>query len=163
MPDYGISRSGASAEDVFIALTGATKAERAALGDALLDGAYVEVKAASSTTLNQVRAVKYITLVAYSTPFETWYVVPAHDVVRLVTGKKRGQHTENPYESATLSLAHLGQYRVADVSEIGDAVRCAIAESARHPELKEAMDWVLKQARQLSIDSRNRVLGVLNG
>jgi hypothetical protein len=51
------------------------------MGDALLDDHPIEVKRASANTLNQVRAVKYITLVAYHEPSDTWYVVPAHQVV----------------------------------------------------------------------------------
>jgi len=62
---FGISGGGADAESRFIALTGATPAARAADGDAILGGNLVEVKGASALTLNQVRATKYITLVAY--------------------------------------------------------------------------------------------------
>ena len=65
------------------------------LGDAELGGAFVEVKKATAATLNQVRAVKYIPLVAYHEPTDTWYVVPAHVIVCLVASKGRGQHTEN--------------------------------------------------------------------
>lgn len=61
----------------------------------MLDGCPIEVKSATSNTLNQVRAVKYIPLVAYHVPTEAWFVVPAPDVVRLVSSKARGQHTEN--------------------------------------------------------------------
>ncbi len=63
---FGISSGGADAESQFIALTGATQAPRAADGDAVLEGHLVEVKRASSATLNQVRATKYITLVVPS-------------------------------------------------------------------------------------------------
>lgn len=105
----GISRGGADAEELFRSLTGATIAERAALGDAIVDGRYVEVKKATSATLNQVRAVKYIPLVALSVPEMTWYVIPANEIVRQCARKRRGQHTENPFESATLSLNNLGR------------------------------------------------------
>jgi len=58
---FGISGGGADAESRFIALTGATPAARRADGDALIEGHLVEVKSASRSTLNQVRATKYIT------------------------------------------------------------------------------------------------------
>ncbi len=74
---FGISHGGRSAEDLFISLTGAQRVDKAALGDAVLEGRHVEVKHASSSTLNQVRAVKYIPLVVYHSPSTAWYVVPA--------------------------------------------------------------------------------------
>jgi hypothetical protein len=146
----GISRSGADAEEVFAALTGASKAPAAALGDAVLDGHYVEVKKASSTTLNQVRAVKYITLVAYSSTEERWYVVPASEVVRQCTLKRRGQHTENPFESSTLSLRNLAAHAVAEPAGLRGAVVAAIEEAQRYPALKELMDRVLAESKALA-------------
>src|SRR5436190_7171588 len=112
-PGSGISRGGADAEDLFIALTGATRAERAALGDADVDGHEVEVKKAASATLNQVRAVKFIPLVALFLPEGRWFVIPASEIVRQCAKKTRGQHTENPFESATLSLNNLRGYALA--------------------------------------------------
>jgi hypothetical protein len=49
---FGISSSGKKAEQLYLSLTGATAAPRAALGDAVLEGRYVEVKQASKQTLN---------------------------------------------------------------------------------------------------------------
>jgi len=47
-------------------------------------------------------------------PTDEWYVVPAHVVVAEVSQKRRGQHTENPFESATLSLNILRPWKVED-------------------------------------------------
>lgn len=153
----GISRGGADAEDVFLRLTGATKAPSAALGDAVLDGRYVEVKHASSPTLNQVRAVKYITLVAYAVTEERWYVVPASEVVRQCALKRRGQHTENPFESATLSLRNLTGYAVADPARLRAAVLGAIEEAERYPALKDLMERVLAESKALAARSIEEV------
>src|SRR5665648_452929 len=107
MSAFGISGGGRKAEEAFRQLTGADKAPRASAGDAVIDGCPIEVKNATANTLNQVRAVKYIPLVAYHQATSTWYVVPAQHVVRLVSGRVRGQHTENPFESATISVKNL--------------------------------------------------------
>lgn len=149
----GISSGGANAEGVFLGLTGAVKAPKAALGDAVLDGHFVEVKKASSSTLNQVRAVKYMTLVAYSSTQDRWYVVPASAVVRQCASKTRGQHTENPFESATLSLGNLTAYVVADPSTLRAAVLAAVDEARKYPELAKLMARVLEESRTLAVRS----------
>ncbi len=64
-PSYGISGGGRSAEAMFRELTGAEPSAEAAKGDATLEGYQVEVKRATSNTVNQVRAVKYIPVVVY--------------------------------------------------------------------------------------------------
>lgn len=149
----GISRSGDSAEELFRRLTGATKAPAAAVGDAVLCDHHIEVKKASSKTLNQVRAVKYITLVAYHVDEDRWYVVPANEIVRQCATKVRGQHTENPFESATLSLANLAAWAVADPTQLRERVCAAIKEAAKHPELKTLMERVLQESRDLAARS----------
>ena len=164
LPDRpGISTSGADAEATFRTLTGATKADRAALGDAVLDGHYVEVKKAGSRVLNQVRAVKYITLVAFFTPTKQWYVIPANEIVRQCAAKRRGQHTENPFESATLNLRKLGCCRLDDVAQLRTAVLEAIAEAERFPMLKTLMDEVLEKSRKLAEESVAEVREALHG
>ena len=152
-PKFGISAGGRSTEEKFRLLTGATKAARAALGDAVLDGHSIEVKRATSNTLNQVRAVKYITLVAFHEPTISWYVVPAHNVVIMVSNKSRGQHTENPFESATLSLGNLGKFRVPDENRLRHHVLAAIAESAKYPALRAEMHLVLSRSKELAVES----------
>ena len=159
---FGISAGGRSAEEAFRALTGATSAPKASEGDALLQGHPVEVKRATSVTLNQVRAVKYIPLVVHFEPADEWYVVPAHVVVAAVSQKTRGQHTENPFESATLSLNNLHAYKVAEAGGLRDATLHAIHESERFPELREAMTEVLRESRELADGSLRRVRGLLH-
>jgi hypothetical protein len=158
---FGISGGGRSAEEAFLALTGAQPSPTAAMGDAVLKGHPIEIKRASSNTLNQVRAVKYITLVVYYSPTDDWYVVPAHVVVAAVSVKSRGQHTENPFESSTLSVGNLHPYKLDDSSQLRQATLDAIAKSAKFPALKEAMDEVLLQSKGLAASSLQHVRQLL--
>jgi len=158
---YGISGGGRSAEDLFISATGAVEAPSASVGDALLEGHPVEVKRATSHTLNQVRPVKYITLVAYYEPTAAWYVIPAHVVVAEASRKGRGQHTENPFESCTLTLARLGRYRLESPTGLRSRTLEAIAESGGYVELQDEMHWVLEQGHRLSAECVERVSATL--
>lgn len=158
---FGISGGGRSAEDLFREMTGAAPAETAAQGDALLEGHPIEVKRATSATLNQVRAVKYLPIVVHYVPGDEWYVVPAHVVVAGVSQKRRGQHTENPFESATLSLNSLVAWRIEDPSRLREATLEAIAASDDYPELRAAMRDVLRESRDLADVSLERVRDLL--
>ncbi len=158
---FGISGEGRSAEQQFLALTGAEPAERAASGDAVLEGHLVEVKKATKNTLNQVRAVKYLPIVIYFEPTGSWYVIPAHRVVARVARKNRGQHTENPFESATLGLADFADLKVPDPADLREATLAAIAESEQYAELRDEMALVLRDARTLSEVSKDRIRIVL--
>lgn len=128
-----------------------------------MNGQDIEIKTATKSTLNQVRAVKYLPLVAYFIPTASWYVVPAHEVVRLVSRKARGQHTENPFESATLNLTQLSAFHVEGDGELLPAVHAAIASASRYPSLKAAMFEIRRKSSVLAQESRDAVLGVLEG
>ena len=127
----------------------------------MVDGSPVEVKKASKTTVNQVRAVKYIPLVVYYEPSGTWYVVPAHHVVRLVAPKARGQHNEIVFECSTLRVNQLGEFRVAKEADLLAATRFAIAAATKYPELKQEMERALREARKLARDTQARVQEIL--
>lgn len=158
---FGISGGGRSAEEAFRELTGADRSETASIGDAVLQGHPIEVKQATSWTLNQVRAVKYIPLVVYYKPNDAWYVVPAHVVVAGVSAKARGQHTENPFESATLSVGSLDAYKIEDGRMLRQATLDAVAKSAEFPALKQAMDEILQESKDLAASSIERVRELL--
>ena len=66
---------------------------------------HVDVKECNSNTINQVRAIRYQTLVIYNDG--VWFVIPPQEVVRLMAQKSRGQHTEIPFECANLTLSQL--------------------------------------------------------
>jgi hypothetical protein len=164
-----ISRSGDHAEDLFRKLTGAEISKGSALGDAVLEGHYVEVKkigirgkdGKSTTTINQVRAVKYLPLVIWSELNNEWFVLPPNAVVALAAQRSRGQHTEVPFESMTLSFRHLIGHEV-EASELRQATLEAIAEGERHPELREEMDWVRRAAKALAVESVERIQRLLD-
>jgi hypothetical protein len=158
---YGISGGGRSAEEAYILATGALHSPSSALGDAVLEGTSVEIKRASSNTLNQVRAVKYIPLVVYDQTSDDWFVVPAHVVVALVSGKTRGQHTENPFESATLSVQQLGPYKVTGTQDLRSATLEAIAAAEDYAPLRTEMQRVLVASKELAEESHRRVHATL--
>jgi len=157
----GISAAGGDAEARFRRVTGASPAGRAADGDALLDGHLVEVKAASTSTLNQVRAVKYLTIVVLDQRIDRWFVIPPHRVVRAVSTKARGQHTENPFESATLNLTAFSDCLLGEEVDLRTATLDAVEEGDRYPELREVMTDVAAQSKELATASRDRVQEVL--
>ncbi|MCH7971066.1 MAG: hypothetical protein IH960_08515, partial [Chloroflexi bacterium] len=158
----GISYMGGSAEERFFRITNATVPVQTSDGDAVLDGHLVEIKQGESTTINQVRAVKYIPLVYWSSRTESWYVVPPNEIVKLVAAKPRGQHTENPFESNTLSLAKVLRYKVEE-HELRQSVLDAVSDGASHSKLQQAMHFVLIESRKLAKKSRLLVNEALDG
>ena len=158
--DSGISHKGRKAEQRFREITGATKPDKASAGDALLDGRFVEVKETSTDTLNQVRPVKYSPLVAFDKRTSTWHVVPPDVVVRLSAQRKRGQHTENPFESVTLNLAKLSAFSVAE-GDLHSATIAAFERGDGRPDLKDAMKEVRDKASELAKWSRQHVSRLL--
>ena len=158
---FGISGGGRSSEDLFRQLTGAERPAKASLGDAVVDGHPVEIKSATKPTLNQVRAVKFIPLIVHDVPRDEWYVVPAHEVVKLVASKGRGQHTENPFESATLNLGSLSGFKV-EKARLRAAVVLALEAGNQHPKVRELMEEVLRESQKLSADSRRKVAELLD-
>ena len=157
----GISGAGREAERLFRELTRAEPAPLASDGDAELEGNLVEIKQASTNTLNQVRAVKYIPLAAFDTRSRQWYVVSPDDIVRLVANKTRGQHTENPFESATLSLRALDDHAVLDPSDLRQAVLSAIERGDRWPRLRDEMGRIRQRSCKLAHESLERVRRIL--
>lgn len=157
----GISGGGRPAERQFRFLTGASQPEKASDGDAVLDGRLIEVKGASANTLNQVRAVKYIPLAALDSRSGQWYVIPPDEIVRLVAQKRRGQHTENPFESATLSLRAITEFRVQNPSGLRQATLAAIERGDKWPELRQAMQDIRQHARNLADGSLEQVRRIL--
>lgn len=162
MSSFGISGGGRSAEELFREITGAGPTRRAAEGDALLEGHPIEVKQASSVTLNQVRAVKYLPIVVRYAPRDEWYVIPAHVVVVAVSQKQRGQHTENPFESATLNLNKLARWKIEGEQRLKSATLQAIADSEQFPMLREAMKDVLRESRELADESLRSIRELLH-
>lgn len=156
----GISHAGRIAEQRFREITGAAPTESAPDGDALLEGRPVEVKQASTNTLNQVRPVKYLPLVALDKRTSEWYVVPPDVVVYLAAQRDRGQHTENPFESVTLNLAKLSDFRVAE-ADLRSATIAAFRQGDRRSDLRAAMQEIHGRSSALAAWSREHVQQML--
>jgi hypothetical protein len=145
-----------------MAMTGATRAGTRASGNAVLQGRDVQIRQATTTTLNQVRAVRYIPLVVHRLPQDRWYVIPPQIVVAAVCLKARGQHTENPFESANLSLDDFEAYEVKQPGEkLRDATLRAAEDGDRFPELHEAMGRIVQRSRELAEQARDEVIQIL--
>jgi hypothetical protein len=156
-----IRKEGRIAENLFCQITGASKPTHSQDGNAVLDGYFIAIAKVGKDTINQVRAVKYLPLVAYDEPNDTWYVVPAHVLVAEVAKKDRGQHGEIAFECVNLSLSHFHQYRLDSKEELKARVLQAIAESNKFPDLKKRMAQVIDDAATLSKKSRTDVLAVI--
>lgn len=156
----GISNDGERVEVEFRRLTEFRKPTPARLGDAelTLDGQtkYVEVKKASSDTLNQVRPVKYSTLVAKDVRDGQWYVVPPQVVVAEAIDKGRGQHSESPFECCTLSLGKLLAYRTP-VGKLRDAVVEATRSGDALDGLPEVLRSHIERIRKVVEEDRARI------
>jgi hypothetical protein len=101
---------------------------------------HVDVKDCQSSSVNQVRAIRYQTLVIYNEG--VWYVIPPQEVVRLVAQRSRGQHTEIPFECANISLTQIQSvYRCSD-SQLAERVYASIrmGHQQQYIEVKEVMD-----------------------
>ena len=70
----------------------------------------------------------------------------------------RGQHTENPFESTTLSLTRLSNFKVTNEKLLREAVLAAIAESSKFPKLRGAMHRILARSKH-SLQSRPNSFG----
>jgi len=144
----GISNSGLSAEKYYMQITGASKSKNKVDGDFCFGDDNGEIKEAVET-INQVRAVKYIPLVVYNSKDNAWYVVPPNVIVNLVSKKKRGQHTENQFECATLSINKISAYQVVE-NNLKQETLNAIEEGRKHPELKIMMQNILADCKNMA-------------
>jgi hypothetical protein len=124
-----IRHAGDSAKELFRQLvTNVRRSNDLSAGDTevFLDNEWhhIDVKECRSNTINQVRAIRYETLVIHS--HNVWFVIPPQEVVRLVSQKSRGQHSEIPYECANLSLNNIDTvYRCSD-SQLAERVYSAV-------------------------------------
>lgn len=128
---------------------------------------YVEVKTcrvAVSGTINQARAIKYLTIAVHApTRRVPWIVLPAHVVLRRVAVRARGQHSEVAFENSTLTLAAWVDAFACTEQELPDRVAEAIRAAAKFPELKRSMDLLLYDLKRLSYRTRDEVRQILAG
>lgn len=154
-----IRREGDHAENEFRRLVPrAEKSDDQKSGDArlLVDGTvyYLEIKQCHSNTVNQVRAIKFIPLVILAPKLAPrWIVLPPQEVVRLVAGKSRGQHTEIPFESANLSLTGIPErFRCSD-ADLPQRVIDSIQGARRYA----AVEAELRRLQAALVDLKSRV------
>ena len=98
---HGITKSGKKTEELLVELVdGLRKNEGASKkGDVIFDRASLDLKffaEVKKNAWNQVRPMKYITVIGHVPETEEWFVVPA-DVVMKWAANRKGQHTPNPF------------------------------------------------------------------
>lgn len=167
-----ISYAGREAEELFTQLVACTLPSKVpSRGDVrvVVDDAvhYVEVKtcgAAAGGNVNQVRAIKYLTLAVY-TPQRAlpWLVLPANVVVARVAERARGQHSEVAFENATVALGAWATGYACSPVELSDRVVQAIHEAERYPELRRSMALLLYDLKRLGYRARDEVRQILAG
>jgi len=120
---------------------------------------HIDVKECQSNTINQVRAIRYQTLVIHT--YAGWYVIPPQEVVRLAAQKSRGQHTEIPFECANLSFNQIQSIYWCSDSQLAERVNTAIrmGQQPQFINVKDAMDKLyselikLKEQTKLSVSA----------
>lgn len=121
---------------------------------------HVSVKDCRSNTINQVRAIRYQTLVIYNDG--VWFVIPPQEVVRLAAQKSRGQHSEVPFECANLSFSQIQSvYRCSD-SQLAERVYAAIrmGQQEQFHEVKEAMENLYSDLIKLKERTRSSITAI---
>lgn len=156
-----IRNEGQEAETRFIRLVAQSRpSDIAKAGDAVVnvDGhdAYVEIKECHAKpgktgTINQVRAIKYITCVIWAPEHRCWYVISADQLVGVAATKTRGQHTEIPFESMNFGLHSLPNSLHAKCNDdtLSETVHAAVRRSRRHQQIQDAMSELLREIEEL--------------
>lgn len=124
-----IRHRGDNAKNLFKALvTNVRRSNDFSSGDTevYIDGKWyhIDVKNCNSNSVNQVRAIRYQTLVIYNNG--TWYVIPPQEVVRLAMENSRGQHTEISFECAILRLNQIQAVFRCSEEQLADRVYTAV-------------------------------------
>jgi hypothetical protein len=142
-----IRGEGNDAEERFLRhVPNSQRSEHAKSGDVTVAvdgerGCFVEIKEnKKGSTINQVRAIKYITCAVWS-PKEPdgWYVLPPDYLVRVAAGKPRGQHNEIAFECMNLNTNAIERKYFCTDKQLAGRVANAIRQGAAHPELADAM------------------------
>lgn len=134
--------------------------------EVLVDGAwyYVEIKECHANTINQVRAIKYLPLVVFTpgTP-KPWLVLAPHELAAIVARRSRGQHNENPFECAALSLGNMPEGRRCTDTELDTWVKDALHSGNEHHEVKALLEEIHTEIVQLSESAKRRIIKAVYG
>lgn len=82
-------------------------------------------------------------------------------IVAMVSRSRRGQHTEKPFESATLNLRQLREYRLGPAGDLASAVVQSAVESAAYSQLQSEMANVVEEAKRRAASDVTRVTKAL--
>ncbi len=156
-----IRREGEGAEQAFLRLVPSSRGtDDARRGDVIVtvDGIdhYVEVKECHASvgqggTVNQVRPIKFIACVIWAPNQGCWYILSPDQLVLLAATKKRGQHTEIPFECMNFTLGSLPEHlhsRASD-AELGVTVLAAIRRGAKAEKMSGLMSALLRDIRAI--------------
>ena len=112
-----------------------------------------------SGTINQIRPIKYITLVVYAPRRECWYVVPPNDLVYLAAQKSRGQHTEIPFECMNLTIRQLDDqgFKCID-ADLPARVFEAVRKGKRDAETRKTMTNLFSAIKALRQEYKQKIL-----
>jgi len=120
------------------------------------EDAYIEVKECHaapgrSGTINQVRAIKYITCVVCAPKHGCWYVISPDQLVGIAATKNRGQHTEIPFECMNFGIPNIPTelHTKCGDKELSDVVHEAVRRGKRHAEVQKAMSDLLREIQDL--------------
>ena len=110
----------------------------------------IEIKSCHSNSINQVRAIRFQTLIIYNSG--EWYVIPPQEVVKLVAQKSRGQHNEISFECANISLNKIESNFKCLEFEIPDKVALAIriGYGEKHRKIREKMNELSAELEKLN-------------
>jgi hypothetical protein len=160
-----LRQQGQKAKDMFRKLvTNVRQSNDFSAGDTEvnIDGIWhhIDVKDCTSNTINQIRAIRYQTLVIYNDG--VWYVIPPQEVVRIVGQKTRGQHTEIPFESAALTLGQIESvFRCSD-SQLPERVYAAIrmGQQEKFIEVKNSMERLKLDLIKLNNQTKSSISAI---
>ncbi len=157
-----IRSEGNKAEVEFLKLVdGARLSDNPRRGDVIVpvDGKdfYVEIKEchakpSGTGTINQVRPIKYICCVIWAPKHGYWYVLSPDQLVRFAAEKKRGQHTEIPFECMNFSLSSLDEeyHTKCKGKNLAKVVVEAVRRGETHASLRALMNDAFQEIRAMS-------------
>lgn len=158
-------QGGEEADRRFCEITGAAPTATRSVGDAQLEGHFVEVKQTSGSyrNLNQVRPYRYLPIVVYDADTNEWCVIPAHSVV-VVVRNLAPMHGLSPLECVNLKLGkRFDDCRViSPTTNLKPRTLDAIRASDAFPHLKTWLKRFGEEAEARAITDREEMESLLS-
>ena len=162
-----IRGEGTKAEQRFrqlVPFAGPRHSERSGDATVTVDGHehHVEIKMCRTSTINQIRPIKFIVLAVYAPNRGCWYVVPPNDLVHIAARKDRGQHTEIPFECMNLTISQLDDQGFKCIDEdLPERVREAVRKGERDTETRKIMEELLIVIKKLNRMYKQKILRMI--